>query len=38
MWITQSSVPIELHAQVSLAAVHTVNDGERKECLSGSAM
>ena len=37
MWITQSSMPIELHVRVSLATVHTVNDGEGKECLSRSA-
>lgn len=37
MWITQSSMPIELHVRVSLATVHTVKDGEGKECLSRSA-
>ena len=30
-------MPIELHVRVSLATVHTVKDGEGKECLSRSA-
>lgn len=35
---TQSSVPVELPAQVSLAAACAVNDGEGKECLRRSAL
>lgn len=35
---TQSSVPVELHTQVSLAAACAVNDGEGKECLRRSAL